>query len=183
MKVCILDEGFIPGLGRGPFKTPIEISEDKYALYKRMGLQIINATKTVPIAESGVINKFPKKKTEINIPKVEEKLVEEEVKEVIPETTIEPTIAEEVVEETATEEPVVEEVKEVIPETTVEPTIAEEVVEETATEEPVVEETEEVVDLNNLTKKELIDLLTEADIKCNNTMTKSQLIELAEANL
>jgi hypothetical protein len=148
MKVCILDEGFIPGLGRGPFKTPIEISEDKYALYKRMGLQIINATKTVPIAESGVINKFPKKKTEINIPKVEEKLVEEEVKEVIPETTV-----------------------------------AEEVVEETATEEPVVEETEEVVDLNNLTKKELIDLLTEADIKCNNTMTKSQLIELAEANL
>ena len=89
MKVCIFDEGFIPGLGRGPFRTPIEVSADKYALYKRMGLKVIDASKTVSIAESGVINR---------VRKVKEEEIPEEVEEVI-ESPIEEAKEEEIPEE------------------------------------------------------------------------------------
>lgn len=146
MKVCIFDDGFIPGLGRGPFRTPVEIPDDMYSVYKRMGLKIINASSTVSIAESGLKNRTKIKKSEEN--------VYESIKEEIP-----------VIETT----PVVEEVVEPVEEAPVEDA-------EVAAEEIV----EEEVDINSLTKKELIDLLTENGITCNNNMTKSQLIQLFE---
>ena len=156
MKVCIFDEGFIPGLGRGPFRTPIEVTEDMYALYKRMGLKVINATKTVSIAESGVFNRVVKKSN-----KEEENIAMEETVEETTEETTNETVEEEVEETT----------NEVTDET------VEEVVEEETTDETV-----EEVEINSLTKKELIKLLTENGIECNNNMTKAQLIKLFEEN-
>ena len=135
MKVCIFDEGFIPGLGRGPFRTPIEITEDQFGLYKRMGLKIINATKNISIAETGVFNRVPS---------------------------------------TAEEIPIITEESEIKKE------IIEEAIENNNTEEIINEKTDEEIDIDSLTKKELINILNENQIECNNNITKSKLKELVE---
>lgn len=164
MKVVIFDEGFIPGLGRGPFKSPIEISEDKYFLYKQMGLKVLNAEKTVPIVETGIRNRVK------SVNELDEIQKETELKEEIKDSH-EETVELGVVSEETFEEPVVEE-------TPVE-------VETEVEESSEAEETEnyEEVDINSLTKKELIDLLTEAGVECNNNMTKRTLVSLAEKSL
>ena len=109
MKVCIYDDGFIPGLGKGPFLQPIEISEDKYKTYKMMGLKIINASKYVSIAETGVVNRMP-----ISTKPTKEKEIKALEKEIKETETIEEVIKEEpVVEETIEEIEKVEEVEEI----------------------------------------------------------------------
>jgi hypothetical protein len=182
MKVVIYDEGFIPGLGRGPFKTPIEISEDKFFLYKRMGLHIIRADKNVPIVESGIRNRKHIKKEEYTLP------TSEPVKEnpVIPEPVVEETIpVEEVVEETI---PVEEAVEETIDEIT-DDAVKEETTDDVNSLDETIDEIQDEdfeeaeVDLNSLTKKELVTLLTEEGIECNSNMNKTTLLKLAEENL
>lgn len=150
MKVVIYDEGFIPGLGRGPFRTPIEISEEKFFLYKRLGLTIINASKSVPMAESGVINRI---KSKIN------------------------NTSDTIIEDVSNEEIKKEEVIETIVEE--ENTINDEIVNNENEEEVI----EEEIDINTLTKKELIELLTESGIEINGNMNKTQLLELANEKL
>ena len=162
MKVVIYDEGFIPGLGRGPFKTPIDISEDKFYLYKQMGLTIIRADKSVPIVESGIRNRTVTKKENVNIPEVKPVEVEPTVVETTPEVVKEEEISE------------VETVDEVTPEVVDEPEVEDEVSEDE-------EETE--IDLNSLTKRQLVELLTEAGVECNSNMNKTTLLALAEENL
>ena len=98
MKVCIFDEGFIPGLGRGPFRTPIEITEDQFGLYKRMGLKIINATKNISMAETGVFNRVPNTEEEIPVI-IEEPEVKKEIEETIENNSVEDIIEEETIEE------------------------------------------------------------------------------------
>lgn len=187
MKAVIYDEGFIPGLGRGPFKTPIEISEDKFFLYKRMGLHIIRADKNVPIVESGIRNRKRIKKEEYILP------TSEPVKEiqVIPEPVIEETtpveevVKETVVEETAPIKEVVEENDDEITDDAVEEETTDNVnsLDETIDEIQDEDFEEAEVDLNFLTKKELVSLLTEEGIECNSNMNKATLLKLAEENL
>ena len=147
MKVVIFDEGFIPGLGRGPFRTPIEISEDKFFLYKQMGLKVINAEKTVPIAETGIRNRTIKNK------------IESEEIENIKTAPVEENII-------STTNDIIKEVDETVDET-----------EETVTEEKSSTE-DEAASLEDLTKKELMSMLDEKEIKYQTTMLKSELIEL-----
>jgi len=157
MKVCIYDEGFIPGLGKGPFREPVEITEDKYLIYKQMGLKIIDATKYVSIAETGVINR-------VSTPKKSQPIVEEKVEVAV---EVKPVVK----EETKTE-PVIEETK-------VEEEIKEETVEEVAEPEDVeeVEITEE--ELKTYSKKELIELLTDNEIEFDSKATKKDLLAIA----
>ena len=187
MKAVIYDEGFIPGLGRGPFKTPIEISEDKFFLYKRMGLHIIRADKNVPIVESGIRNRKHNKKEEYTLP------TSEPVREipVIPEPVVEETApVEEVVEETVVEEiaPIEEVVEETVDEIT-NNAVEEESTDDVNSLDETIDETQDEdfeeaeVDLNSLTKKELVTLLTEAGVECNSNMNKTTLLKLAEENL
>jgi len=158
LKVCIYDDGFIPGLGKGPFLQPIEISEDKYKTYKMMGLKIINASKYVSIAETGVVNRMPistkpTKEKEI-------KALEKEIKET------------ETIEEVIKEEPVVEEVIKEEP-----------VVEETIEEIEKVEEVEEisVEEIESYSKKELVEFLKLNEVEFNNKATKKELVEIAKS--
>jgi hypothetical protein len=161
MKVVIFDEGFIPGLGRGPFRTPIEISEDKFFLYKRMGIQVIKADVTAPIAESGVFNRTVTKSISDNIPNEEPEVVEE----------VKPVVKETKVEETKIEEPAVEEV-------------AVEAANDSEVDEVIEEAVEEEVVITDLTKKELVDLLHENGIEeASKNMTKDELVKLAEESL
>jgi len=192
MKVVIYDEGFIPGLGRGPFKTPIDISEDKFYLYKQMGLTIIRADKSVPIVESGIRNRTVTKKENVNIPEVKSVEVEPTVVET-PKFTKKVEVTPEVVKEEEVSE--VETVDEITPEVVDEPEVEEvseeeetvdeitpEVVDEPEVEE-VSEEEETEIDLNALTKRQLVELLTEAGVECNSNMNKATLLALAEENL
>ena len=169
MKVVIYDEGFIPGLGRGPFKTPIDISEDKFYLYKQMGLTIIRADKSVPIVESGIRNRTVTKKENVNIPEVKSVEVEPTVVET-PKFTKKVEVTPEVVKEEEVSE--VETVDEITPEVVDEPEV-----------EEVSEEEETEIDLNALTKRQLVELLTEAGVECNSNMNKATLLALAEENL
>ena len=143
MKVCIYDDGFIPGLGKGPFLQPIEISEDKYKTYKMMGLKIINASKYVSIAETGVVNRMP---ISTKPTKEEEiKALEEEIKET------------ETVEEVIEEKPVIEEtIEEIVEE--VDEISVEEI--ESYSKKELVEflELNEVEFDNKATKKELVEI-------------------------
>lgn len=162
MKVCIFDEAFIPGLGQGPFRTPVEITRDRYDVYKRMGLHIIDASATVPIAESGVINRVRYTK-----PKEE--------KEVIKETPVTEII----------EQPIEDNIPEVVENIEVIETIEEneEIKEEVIDETSEIKEDEEEVDIDSLSKKDLLDLLKSNDIPCNNSMTKKELVDLVNEKL
>jgi len=164
MKVCIFDEAFIPGLGQGPFRTPVEITRDRYDIYKRMGLHIIDASATVPIAESGVINRVHYTKQKEETENIKETPVIESIEinnsEVIENIETVNNDKEEIVDETS-------EIKE----------------EELEIDEEVEEDEEEEVDIDSLSKKDLLDLLKSNDIPCNNSMTKKELTDLVNEKL
>lgn len=160
MKVIILDESFIPGLGRGPFKTPIEIKDEMYFVYKKMGLDIYNVTKSVPFAQTGVINS---NRVKNDIEDYEKKIEQNNIVEE-KEITVEETPR----TETKTEDLEVDEMS--VEETT-----------ETVKEEETSDE--ESIDLESMTKKEIITLLTENGIEVDNKMNKSQLVDYAAEQL
>lgn len=170
MKVIILNDSFIPGLGRGPFKTPIEIKDEMYFIYKKMGLEIFNVTKSVPFAQTGVINSnrikndiedYEKKIEQTNIVDKKETIIEDE------------TRIETKPDDLESDE------KESSKEFTTESVVTE----ETETEDTETISDEESIDLESMTKKEIIALLTENGIEVDNKMNKSQLVDYAAEQL
>lgn len=182
MKVIIFDEQFIPGLGKGPFTDPIEISEDKFNLYKRLGLKIIDVSKTAPIAESGVRNVQKTKKNNISSLNNEEISIVNKVSKTNFPVNDNTSISSKQVEK----EEIVEESKSDIIEEPIEESIedvkTEEILEEEEVEETVVEEKldEEEIDLEALTKRELIELLNDNGFEVDPKLNKTKLIEKAE---
>lgn len=172
MKVIILNDSFIPGLGRGPFKTPIEIKDEMYFIYKKMGLEIFNVTKSVPFAQTGVINSnrikndiedYEKKIEQINIVDKKETSIEDENRIETKPVDLE-NDEKESSEEVTTENIITEESK----------------IEDTET---ISDSDEESIDLESMTKKEIISLLTENGIEVDNKMNKSQLVDYAAEQL
>lgn len=170
MKVIILNDSFIPGLGRGPFKTPIEIKDEMYFIYKKMGLEIFNVTKSVPFAQTGVINS---NRIKNDIEDYEKKIEQTNIVDK-KETTIE--------DETRIEtkpDDLENDEKESSNEVTTESVVTE----ETETEDTETISDEESIDLESMTKKEIIALLTENGIEVDNKMNKSQLVDYAAEQL
>lgn len=111
VRVKIIKAGYIPGVGIGPYRTPITIPKAQYELLKNLGYNIIlieDAPKTPPA------NLPP-----IKLEKVEETATKEvkEEKEVIEETaTVEPEVEEVIEEEVVTEAELLSEEEEVVTE-------------------------------------------------------------------
>lgn len=170
MKVIILNDSFIPGLGRGPFKTPIEIKDEMYFIYKKMGLEIFNVTKSVPFAQTGVINSnrikndiedYEKKIEQTNIVDKKETIIEDKTRIETKPDDLEND------EKKSSEDVITESV----------------VTEESETEDTETISDEESIDLESMTKKEIIALLTENGIEVDNKMNKSQLVDYAAEHL
>jgi len=175
MRVIIKSEGFIPGLGEGPFLKPIEIPDDKFYLYKRMGLEVINVSEKVPMSQGGIyarentIDREPIKivsgldpniKTnDVKIsPTVKSTIKEDEVEEVVSVDTTETEDSEDMDEVEPTEVSIEKESEE----------------EETSDDE---------IDLEAMTKREIISLLNDNGIEVDNKLNKNELINFAEENL
>lgn len=130
-KVTILNRGHIPGIGHGPFRLPLIISEEKYNNLVKLGYRVnivddlLDKAKNVAVNKKSLIvkNEEPIVAKSSSLPKeILNKTKKEEVK----------PKEEEVVVETIVEEPPVEIVveKEEVPEevSTTEETVEEEVV-------------------------------------------------------
>lgn len=187
MKVIIFDESFVPGLGKGPFLEPIEIAQDKYFLYKRMGLRIFDVSKKVSIVETGVKNRQKRTENFSEATNDERKIINSvsntnlEVKET-PKKGSKPVIEETVeisteVENTETEAEIEEILKEA-EETEVVNELDEDVIAETT-------ETEEIQDSDNEVEEESEDISEEDDMSVEDylrSLTKKQIVAYCDEN-
>jgi len=213
MKVVIFDDKIVPGLGQGPFLDPIFIPDDKYFLYKRLGYRIVNVSSRTPLVESGLKNAetyeinisnlndteraYINKLTGSNIPMRSSRPITEEIKKdtsvnIIEEDNTESktltTDEEETVEDTS--DIIIEEDSTIIneedstniEEETVED-FSEEIVEDSIEKENNMEEDTEEIDLQSLSKRQIISLLEEENIEVDNKMNRTQLIAFAEEKL
>lgn len=192
MKVIIYDAAIIPGLGQGPFLEPVAITDEKFFLYKRMGLKVVDVTNKAPIAESGIRNRqFNEKPSQAFIESERQKKTE--VKKTVEKEVYEtPVIKEEVPEEVET--PVVEdettedfdEIFNSISEETETPAeveaeeTEEDEVESDSEEEDI--ESDEEVNLEELTKKELQGIIAEYGLEYDSKWNKATLIKFIEEN-
>lgn len=171
MKVIITTEGFIPGLGYGPYLEPTEISRDKYFTLKKLGITVVDVTAKVPVAETGLKNRIITKAVEPSEVKIEDTPID--IIEATNEVVEEPT----------------EEVKEVMEDVTEVTETVEDVIEDT-TEEVTTEEVSELegdeltqADLEAMTKKEIITLLTDNGIEVDTKLNKANLVTYAVQKL
>lgn len=167
--VTISDRRMIPGIGRGPIKKPITITEKKLQLLKVLGFTV-----TVIKPVNANLKKIDKKQTENIDDNHTSELVEEIINEVSEETTTEEVIKnpqEEIVEKENDEEVIDNDSSEELDEETEENnnTIEDEVADE---EFPV--EEEEEIDIDNLTKSQLKEILDEKGVSypSNANLTK-----------
>lgn len=171
MLVKIFEDRFVPGIGHGPFNEPISITEDKYRLLKRMGVHVVKIQPSVvSMGVKAFKETYGNKKIEKSV-EVEDSInIENSIESPIP---VEETVAEPIVEDKIDE--VVEEI-----ETTEDESIKETIEESETVEEEENEETTEEVDVESLTKKEIMSMLDEAGITYSNTANKATLVSLLE---
>lgn len=171
MLIKIFEDRFVPGIGHGPFNEPISITEDKYRLLKRMGVHVVKIQPSVvSMGVKAFKETYGNKKIEKSV-EVEDSInIENSIESPIP---VEETVAEPIVEDKIDE--VVEEI-----ETTEDESIKETIEESETVEEEENEETTEEVDVESLTKKEIMSMLDEAGITYSNTANKATLVSLLE---
>ena len=174
MLVKIFENRFVPGIGHGPFNEPISISEEKFRLLKRMGINVVKIQPSViSMGPKAFKENYGSKKIEkapeiTNATKIEEEKVINEIKTPIIEEEITVEQNENTIDEIVETEEISEET---------------EVVEEEKENEEKNNEDDEVVeeiDPENLTKKEIMQMLDEAGVEYSNTANKATLISLLE---
>lgn len=93
VKVRILKDGFIPGIGRGPIWNPIYLSNEKYNQLKSLGfeMEIVNDFRPMEteVEETKVEVETPvvETKPEVEIKEIEKEIIKKEKEKVINEAT------------------------------------------------------------------------------------------------
>lgn len=171
MLVKIFEDRFVPGIGHGPFNEPISITEDKYRLLKRMGVHVVKIQPSVvSMGVKAFKETYGNKKIEKSVEVEDSIKIENSIESSI---HVEETVAKPIVEDKIDE--VVEEI-----ETTEDESIKETIEEPETVEEEENEETTEEVDVESLTKREIMSMLDEAGIAYSNTANKATLVSLLE---